>query len=74
MQAFHPYFVDRLPYVVAVVELEEQAGLRMTSTIVDCGEGDLKVGLPVAVEFQEITPGLTLPVFRLVREESGAHT
>src|ERR1700761_2373509 len=27
-QAFHPYWADRLPYVLIVVDLEEQPGLR----------------------------------------------
>jgi uncharacterized OB-fold protein len=65
MQAFHPYFVDKLPYVVAVVELVEQPGLRLTTTVVDCAEGDLEVGLPVEVLFDEVVPGLKLPLFRL---------
>ena len=35
MQAFHPYFVDKLPYYLAVVELEEEPGLKMTTNLVD---------------------------------------
>ena len=64
MQAFHPYFVDRIPYVLAVVELEEEAGLRMTTNVVDCPEERLIVGMPVEVVFREVAPGLTLRLFR----------
>jgi uncharacterized OB-fold protein len=64
MQAFHPYFVDRLPYTLAVVELEEEPGLKVTTTLVGCDEADLKVGLPVELELTDVGYGLTLPFFR----------
>jgi uncharacterized OB-fold protein len=62
--AFHPYWADKVPYVVAVVQLNEQPGLRLMTNIVDCPEESLRVGLPVEVAFKEAAPGLTLPVFR----------
>ena len=64
VQAFHPYFVDKVPYVLAVVELPEQAGLKLTTNIIDCPEEQLRIGMPVQVTFQEVGPGLTLPLFR----------
>jgi uncharacterized OB-fold protein len=67
MQAFHPYFVDKLPYVLAVIELPEQAGLRITTAMVDYEEAELRVGLPVEVVFTDVAPDLTLPYFRPVR-------
>src|SRR5690348_3001400 len=33
-KAFHPFFVDRLPYLLAVVELVEQPGLRLLTNLV----------------------------------------
>jgi uncharacterized OB-fold protein len=71
MQAFHPYFVDKLPYVLAVIELPEQARLRITTTMVDYEEAELRVGLPVEVVFTDIAPDLTLPYFRPVRGVRG---
>jgi uncharacterized OB-fold protein len=67
MQAFHPYFVDRLPYVLAVIELEEEPGLKVTTSIIGCDESALKVGLPVEMELVDVGSGLTLPFFRLAR-------
>jgi uncharacterized protein len=66
VQAFHPYWVDKLPYLVAVVELVEQPGLRLTTNIVDCPSEDLKVGMELQVTYREVAPGLTLPMFRPV--------
>jgi uncharacterized protein len=65
MQAFHPYYVGRLPYVLAVVELEEQPGLRLTTNLVDCDDAELKVGMAVEVLFREVGEGgAVLPLFR----------
>lgn len=64
MQAFHPYFVDKVPYILAVVELSEQEGLKLTTNIIDCPENRLHIGMPVEVVFREVAPGFTLPLFR----------
>lgn len=64
MQAFHPYFVDKLPYVLAIVALEEQDDLRLTTNLVDCPESELAIGKPVTVTFREVAPGVTFPLFR----------
>jgi uncharacterized OB-fold protein len=63
VQAFHPWFADKLPYIIATIELVEEPLLLIVSNIVDCAEEDLRMGLPVQVAFREIAPGFTLPVF-----------
>jgi uncharacterized protein len=52
-----------VPYVIAVVELPEQAGLRLLTNIVGVAPGDVAIGMPVEVEFAE-RGGAFLPVFR----------
>lgn len=42
-----------VPYVVALVELDEQEGLRVVTNIVNCDPGDVQVGLPVRVLFED---------------------
>jgi uncharacterized OB-fold protein len=64
LQAFHPYFVDKIPYVLAVVELAEEPGLRLTTNMVDTPESELAVGMPVEVTFVKVTDRLVLPMFR----------
>jgi uncharacterized OB-fold protein len=58
MRGFDP------PYVIAQVELEEQPGLRLTCNILDCPIGDVRIGMPVEVTFEERPEGVTLPQFR----------
>lgn len=50
------------PYVVAIVELEEQAGLRLTTNIVRCAPEAVAIGMPVRVVF-EAHDGVWLPLF-----------
>jgi uncharacterized OB-fold protein len=36
---------------VAIVELDEKTGLRLTSNVLDCGIDDVAIGMPVTVGF-----------------------
>jgi uncharacterized OB-fold protein len=51
------------PYVIGIVEIEEQPSVRLTTNIVECKEEDLRIGMPLQVEFQEYED-VFLPVFR----------
>jgi uncharacterized OB-fold protein len=41
-----------LPYVVAIVEIEEQPSVRLTTNLVGIAPDDARVGLPVQVVFE----------------------
>lgn len=51
-----------VPYVLALVELEEQAGLRLPTNIVGCDCGDVAIGMKVAVRFESVGD-LHVPLF-----------
>ncbi len=59
-----PAFRDKLPYVVALVELEE--GPRMPTNLVgiEPDPARIKIGMPVAVDFEDVSETISLPVFR----------
>jgi uncharacterized protein len=42
-----------VPYVIGVVELPEQAGLRMTTNIVNCDADDVHIGMALRVVFEQ---------------------
>ena len=65
-RAFLPGYQDRVPFLTALVELEEDARLRLATFLHDRPPGGLRVGLPVEVTFERIDEHLTLPVFRCV--------
>lgn len=60
-----PGFAGDVPYVFAIVELEE--GPRMATNIVGCRPEEVHIGLPVTVSFDDVTPEVTLVKFQLVR-------
>jgi uncharacterized OB-fold protein len=51
------------PYVVAIVELPEQRGLRLTTNVVNCPPERVRIGMPVRVRFEEAGDGVHLPLF-----------
>ncbi|MDX1733309.1 MAG: OB-fold domain-containing protein [Halioglobus sp.] len=51
------------PYIIALVEIEEQPGVRLTTNIIDCDESQLYIGMPLEVDFEHYED-VYLPVFR----------
>ena len=57
-------FIADLPYVVAVVKLEE--GVQMLSNVVMCKPEDVRCDMPVEVVFETLNNEFKLPKFRPV--------
>ncbi len=62
-------FIGDIPYVVAVVRLDE--GVQMMTNIVDCDLDLVQSGMPVEVVFEKLTDEITLPKFRPVSDQAG---
>lgn len=62
MQPMLPSFADAVPYSPIVIEMDE--GVRLVSWLTDVANDDLKLGLPVEVVFEDVTPEVTLPKFK----------
>ncbi len=62
-RAMHPAFQDDVPYAPAVIELDE--GVRLVSRVA-CPPDELRIDMPVEAVFVDVTPEVTLPVFRPV--------
>lgn len=58
----HPAFADRVPYVIAIVELEE--GVHMTTNIVECQPDQVRVGMEVEAAFEDVSDEVSLVMFR----------
>ena len=56
-----PEMMDRTPYVVALVDLDE--GARMMTNIVGCDPDDVTVGMGVRVTWEQLSDGRHLPLF-----------
>jgi uncharacterized OB-fold protein len=59
-QAWTPELTE--PYVVAIVELAEQANLRLLSNIVGCDPSQVAIDMPVAVRFAQFED-VWIPLF-----------
>jgi uncharacterized OB-fold protein len=70
-RALHAGFVDAVPYVVALVELVEQPGLRLITNVVDTPPERIYCGMPVAVVFED-RGGVTMPQFRATPSSLGS--
>lgn len=65
-KAWFPSFAADLPYNVVQVELDE--GPRLTANLVEVPPGGPRIGMPVEVIFDAVTPEVTLPRFRPRRD------
>ena len=59
------------PYVIAIVEIEEQPSVRLMTNIVGCAPEQVHIGMPVHVEFAEYDD-VWLPLFTPVGQTSAA--
>jgi uncharacterized OB-fold protein len=57
-----PGFREEVPYVLAIVELAE--GVRLMTNVVGSSPDAVRIGMPVEVVFEDVTPEITLPKFR----------
>ena len=62
-------FEDRLPFIIVVVELAEQEGLRILSNLIGGSPEEIQIGDAVEVVFTRLDSGVTLPHFRLAGQQ-----
>ena len=60
----HPVTADALPYVLALVELDE--GPRLLTNLRAVRPEDVRVGMAVQVLFEDLGDGIALPQFQPV--------
>ncbi len=57
-----PGFAEDVPYVLALVELEE--GVKMFTNIIECPPSDVSIGMPVEVTFRQANNQISVPYFK----------
>lgn len=58
----NPTMADRVPYVVALIDLDD--GIRLLSNVVGCDPGEVAIGQPVEVTWELLSDGRHLPQFQ----------
>jgi len=61
-QAYHPGFESEVPYVTAVIELED--GPHFLSNIIGCELDEVECDMSVEVVWEDITKEFSLPKFK----------
>ena len=75
-RAFLPAFADRVPFLTAVVVLDEDPSLRVCTYLADTDVDALRADMPVEVLFQPLSfstvpdRSVVVPMFRPVPEPS----
>jgi uncharacterized protein len=65
----NPFMAGRVPYVVALVDLDD--GVRMMTNVVDCDPGDVTIDMPVEVTWEPLPDGRHLPLFAPAERAGG---
>lgn len=60
-RVYHPAFKDKVPYVLAVIELDE--GPRLVSNVVGMPIAEVRCEMPVRVVYEEVRDGYLIPKF-----------
>jgi hypothetical protein len=62
-QALVPLLREAVPYVVAVVELDDAPGLRLVANVIDVDPAQMRIGMPVRVVWDDVDEATTIPRF-----------
>ena len=69
-RAWHPGWADDVPYVNAMVDLEEGPRIYTNIVGVDPDPKNIKCDMPVEVVFEDVTDEITLPKFQPVKAKA----
>ncbi len=54
---------QEVPYVIGLVELVEQSGLRLMTNIINCAPEAVHIGMSLRVVFENVSDEVALPMF-----------
>jgi uncharacterized OB-fold protein len=60
---------QELPFVIAVIALEDAGGVRIISNLVDVNLDEVEIGLPVQLAWEDMSADLAIPRFRPASKE-----
>jgi hypothetical protein len=66
-QPFHPGFLDAIPLLIGLIELDDAPGVRIMTNVVEAEGVELFIGMPMEVVFEE-RGDWAIPQFRPVLE------
>ena len=55
---------QELPFLIAVISLEDSGGIRMISNLVEVSPDEVEIGMPVELVWEDMSADLAIPRFR----------
>jgi uncharacterized OB-fold protein len=65
-RAFGRGFVQEVPYVVGLVDVDQAPGVRITANVFGVAIDSLQVGMPLRMNWRDVTPDVSLPQWEAV--------
>jgi len=59
-----PAFAARVPFAIVLVELDEDPQLRIVGNLLDVTPDQVRIGMPVVVDFETLADGVAVPQWR----------
>jgi len=59
----HQWVKGQPPYIIAIVELDDQVGLRIQTNLIRVDDEEIELDMPVKVVFEEGPDGVWFPLF-----------
>jgi uncharacterized OB-fold protein len=69
----NPGFDELLPYAVVIVDLDEQPGLRAAGNLPGVPIDEIRIGMRVEVDFDDVSADITLPQWRPATAAQRSH-
>ncbi len=64
-KAFFPEFKEKVPFIVACIDIDDAPGVRFIANVVGCKPEDLRIGMDMDVVFDHINDQVCKPQFRI---------
>ena len=58
---FVPGYEDEVPFVIVLVDLDVQPGVRIETILRECPHDEVVIGMPVRLVFEDVAEGFSLP-------------
>ena len=66
-KAFFPEFKERIPLIIAVVDMVDAPGVRLVSNIIHANPEDLQLDMELKVRFIKMDENIVYPQFEIVK-------
>jgi len=60
-RAFVPGFSDEVPYIVALVEVEQAGNIKLLANLINCKPENVRIGMPLKMVWEDRTPEISIP-------------